>query len=144
VTLAPTNLRDLERAIVTGLAELVPTLDPTARWSESSEKRTGGGSMRYRLYHLEWGDGEQVIGGATGNLDYEWETELFIVAHYGALPNTEIGEIVDRDHGDINRYFGDRLETIHGLTNWTMDGHGQRTPDEPQYEHRFRVAHLRR
>lgn len=144
MTFEATNLRDLERLIVAGLCDLVPTLDPDARWTETSAKRSGGGSRRLRLFSIEWGDGEPVIGGATGNLDYEWDTAITIVAHYSELPDTLLGEAIDRDHGDINRYFGDRLETIAGLMNWQPAGYGTRDETTKIYEQRFRVAYMRR
>lgn len=144
MTYDPTDLRTLERAIAAGLCAIAPTIDPDARWTETEATRSGGGGSRYRLFQLEWGDGEPIVGGATGNTDYEWSTDLDIVVHYGELRETLLGEAIDRDHGDINRYFSDRLETIAGLSNWQPLGHVARDPETLVYEQRFRVSHMRR
>lgn len=143
MTFAATNLRDLERLIAEGLCNIVPSIDPRARWTETPATRSGGGGEHHRLFSLEWGDGEPVIGGATGNADYEWATDLDIVVLYGGLPENLLGEAIDRDHGDINRYFSDRLESIAGLMNWEPLGHVARDESAKVYEQRFRVSHMR-
>lgn len=144
MTLDPTEQRALEALIVAGMHDLTPTLDRDRKWKFNDDPEDVGTSLALRQFMLEWDDEEMLIGGATGNLDYEVEVLLHIVTHYGDMPFNRLGEVLGMDHFDINRYFGDRLETIYGLTNWQPAGRGEIDRGARVYEHRYRVSYLRR
>lgn len=144
MTFAPTNLRALEEQIRDGVLAITPSLESGLRWNHDPRTMPSGPSRVLRQFFVEWGTPEQVIGGATGNLDYELAVPLTLLTHYGAVNVDQVGELVAQDHFDINRYFGDRLETIPGLTNWVSTGWLVEDEDSRIYAHTYEVSYLRR
>jgi hypothetical protein len=144
MTFAATDLRTLESAIRDGILSITPSLESGRPWNHDPRSSPSAPSRVLRQFFLGWGSPEQVIGGATGNLDYELEVPLVIRTHYWAAEPDHVGELAAHDHFDINRHFIDRLETIVGLTNWVSTGWRPEDEEARTYEHTFDVAYMRR
>lgn len=144
MTFDPTNLRALEVEIKNGIQSVTPSLESSRRWVHEPQPQPGGPSLVLRSFFLSWGAPEQVIGGATGNLDYELAVPLTILTHYMGADVDHLGELLAQDHFDVNRYFGDRLETITGLMNWVSSGWIVEDEDARVYAHSFEVSYMRR
>lgn len=144
MTFAPTDLRTLETAIVSGILAVTPSLESGRGWNHDPRSHLGGPARTLRQFFIQWGPPEQVIGGATGNSDYEVVAEIRIVTSYWAAEPDRFGELIAQDHFDINRYFVDRLETIVGLLNWESTGVDVEDDEARIYAHTYDVAYLRR
>jgi hypothetical protein len=144
MTFAPTDLRTLEAAIVDGILAVTPSLDSLRPWNHDPRTHQGGPARALRQFFISWGSAEQVVEGATGNLDYEVRVPLVISTSYWAAEPDQVGELVAQDHFDLNRYFIDRLETIHGLTNWESDGTSEADDEARIHDHQFLVSYMRR
>lgn len=136
----------LEAAFAEQFLAIVPTvaIERASGWCHASDRRALAPSMVPRLYTIEWGVPEVVIGGATGNADTEVALLMRVVTDYRAFRAETLGDVVEADHWNLHDRLADRLDpTIPGLMWIESRGHRADNPEAAVVAHEYQVQYLR-
>lgn len=144
-SVAPVSSTQYEQNIIAAILAITPSLelDQSSGWRHTADKGATPGYLM-RSFDVLWGDTRTVVGGTTGDGNYEVESTVSIQTDYRAMPERFMGELINSDHQDLLELIQENLDPqIAGHLGGESVGISE-TEEKARFSHNFTLRWYRR